>query len=290
MTGFGHASLEEGPFNIDVEIRSLNHRFFKLVCDLPRPLSRYETIIERLIRAKVSRGHFTLRIVIERRAEPKGLLSNIQVLRDCYQRLLRIQKALGLKDRPTLQVLLDSVHLVNHGQDSWGHDKRVWDTIRRLILKALRGLTRMRQIEGRHIQRECRSVIQRAERWVKRIESRIPRVILYYQRRLQQRIDSVLAKRGLDASKVDLAKEIAFFAERADVHEEVQRLKSHLTQFKRLLSVRGRAGKRLDFLCQEIAREANTLASKSMDAKLSHYGVEIKVLAEKMRELIENIE
>ena len=148
----------------------------------------------------------------------------------------------------------------------------------------------MRQKEGITIKDDCIKRIESIREFVRSAEKRVPQVIDNYKKRLSTRINSLVAERGLGSSDADITKEIGIFADRSDVTEELGRLESHINQAKHLLNSQGEVGRRLDFLTQEIIREANTLASKGTDYEISHCAVNIKVEVEKIKELVENLE
>ena len=143
---------------------------------------------------------------------------------------------------------------------------------------------------GRTIARDLRSHLSDIEKRIRSIERRVPIVVRGYARRLDDRIRAILAKKGLTIAKLDLAREVALHADRCDVSEELQRLRAHVAEFRKIIASSGLIGRRMDFLTQEMVRETNTIASKGNDAKVAARAVEVKAILEKIREQVENVE
>lgn len=289
MTGFGRASRRARNLDIEVEMRSVNHRFLTLKQSLPEGMARHEAEIEQAVRARLSRGSVTLSVSVKA-SDPAGpALPDLRAVKACHQRLKEIRKALGLRGEVELEDLLAIPGLWSNSnleREAAEH----WTEIRKLVLKAVDALARMRAREGEAIGRDLRGRLDAIEGQVARIEVRVPAALEAYQRKLDERIQSLLAQKGLEPAQADIVKEIALHADRCDISEELQRLRTHAAEFRKILQEKGQIGRRLDFLTQEMVRETNTLSSKGADAEISSAAVAIKAELEKIKEQVENVE
>ncbi len=289
MTGFGSASRRDRKVDVEVEMRSVNHRFLSLKQGLPEGLTRHEPEIEQLVRSRVSRGSVTVSVSLRAAEEAGAAMPDLATLRRCHRRLKEIGKALAIPGEVELEDLLAVPTLwTNSGGPARaaGH----WPAVRKLVARALEGLAAARAREGGKIARDLRARLDAIEGHVDRIQARVPVAVEAYQKKLDERVQALLAQKGLQGAQPDLAKEIALFADRCDISEEVQRLRAHVSEFRRVLPARGQLGRRLDFLTQEMGRETNTMASKGNDAEISSRAVQIKAELEKIKEQVENIE
>ncbi len=289
MTGFGSATHRDRGLDIGVEVRSVNHRFISLKQGLPEPLSRRERDIEALVRSRLGRGSVTLTVSLKSRQPQGPALPDLKVLKATWKRLDGARKALGLKEAPELEDLLSVPGLWSQPSDG-SSDGAHWPRVEKLVEEALDGLVASREREGRTIERDLNGRLDLIEDRVARIGGRTPVVIEAYQKRLDERIQAVLAQKGIEGSVPDIAREIALYADRCDVSEEIQRLGAHVAEFRKILKAKGQVGRRLDFLSQEMVREINTIASKGNDSVVSSCAVEIKAEIEKIKEQVENIE
>ena len=289
MTGFGSASQRDRRFDVEVEIRSVNHRFLTLKQSLPEEFSRREGELEQALRERLARGSLTLSVTIKSAAEEDALLPDLPRLKQAAQRLRSVQKALGIKGDLSLEDLLAVPSLWQNGGRSLPADE-LWPKVKKLAEKAIEQLVATRAREGQTIEKDLQGRLRTIEACADRVTTRVPAVVDAYQRKLDERVRALLALKGLEVAKTDLAKEVAVYADRCDISEEVQRLKAHTAEFRKVMATRGPIGRRLDFLSQEMGREANTIASKGNDAEISANAVEIKSELEKIKEQVENVE
>jgi len=289
MTGFGSASQRDRRFDVEVEVRSVNHRFLTLKQSLPEELSRREGELEQLVRERLTRGSLTLSVTVKAAADDADLLPDLARLKETAKRLRGVQKALGLKGELSLEDLLSVPSLWRDGGPSIP-DEELWPKVKKLAEKALDQLVATRGREGRTIEKDLEGRLRTIESCADRVTNRVPAVVDAYQRKLDERVRALLAQKGLEVAKADLAKEVAVYADRCDISEEVQRLKAHTAEFRKVMATQGPIGRRLDFLTQEMGREANTIASKGNDAEISANAVEIKSELEKIKEQVENVE
>lgn len=288
MTGFGSASLRDRRFDVSVEIRSVNHRFLTLKQSLPDALMRYDAEIEQMIRSRVGRGSVLIAISLKSSRESETALPDLNTFKAYTRKLQEIQKALGLKGQVTMEVLLAIPSLWSASASEPVQD--LWPKVKKLIPKALDQLIATREREGEKISKALETHLGTIEARLGRVQSRVPQVVEAYQKRLDDRIQQLLTQRGLEAAKMDIVKEVAVHADRCDTSEEIQRLRAHIGEFRKIIDQKGHVGRRLDFLTQEMGRETNTIASKANDGDIAASAVEMKAELEKIKEQVENVE
>jgi uncharacterized protein (TIGR00255 family) len=291
MTGFAKKIYKNKDFTIDLEIKTVNHRFLAIRCDIPRMIEPYESRIKDMIKKRIKRGTTMLKINID--AKPTILYKpDIEALMNFYKDLLEIKEQMGIKEQigfetlhPYLQAFMPKT------RKSYEIENIAKATIK-LLRSALFDLVKMRKNEGAKIKKELLKMLSSVERLIKKIQKRKDKFLVDYARALRQKIKELSNASGIheNVNGRMIAKEVVIYAERSDVTEECQRIVFHLKQFKSAISERSQVGKKLEFLISEMTREINTLLSKALDARISHYGIMVKLELEKMREHAENIE
>ena len=284
MTGFAAVGAELTGCSLAVELRSVNHRYLDLQLRLPDELRALETTLRELLGAELKRGKIDCRIALNRAAAGAATLAvnaeRVAQLRDAAAEVLR--HAPGSAPLSTTEILRWPGVLTEPSLDPETLAARTVELVR----KALRDLAASRRREGAKLatmlEERCHGIAQQIER----VTPRIPAIHAAYTEKLSAR----LREAGLDPDTERLKQELALFATKVDVAEEVSRLTTHVAEVRRVLHAGGSSGKRLDFLMQELNREANTLGSKSVDAELSQAALELKVMIEQMREQVQNIE
>jgi len=289
MTGFGSATRRRRGLDLEVEVRSVNHRFITLKQGLPEGMSRCEGEIEQLVRSRLGRGSVTLTVNAKSANSEGPVLPDLKVLRTTVRRLRQIQKALGLKGELEMEDLLAIPSLWSNSHAE-APKEDVWPAVKKLVTQALDRLVATRGREGQKIARDLEARLVTIEERLDRIEARAPAVVGTYQKKLDDRIQALLAQKGLEAARTDVVKEVALHADRVDISEEIQRLRAHFGEFRKIMETKGQIGRRLDFLTQEMGRETNTIVSKGNDTEISQCGVEIKTELEKIKEQVENVE
>jgi uncharacterized protein (TIGR00255 family) len=290
MTGFGRASGRGRRLDIDVEARSVNHRFLSVKVSLPEELSRYEGDVDRLVRSRMSRGSVNIAVTMKKTGPDPALTPDARQIRDFYKRLDAIRKSLKIKEPVPFQAVLSAPPVWASPASASNDIARTWGDVKKLVDKAIADLVRRREREGAGIHKDILARLDLIQAASAQIKVRAPRVLEAYQKKLDDRITSIVAARGFDTSKADLAKEIAIYADKSDISEELQRLDAHVGNCREILVEGGAIGRRLDFLTQEMVRETNTLASKGGDAEISEAAVRIKSELEKIKEQAENVE
>ena len=289
MTGFGSASSEDGGgWALRVEVRSVNHRHLLVKARLPADFAHLEADVERLVRKELERGAVTVHLHATRlAAAAPATIDEALALR--YRRELeRIAAATGLEGVTRLETLIalpGVVRVADPEGGAEGQGRRVLA----LLAQALEGLRGMRRAEGEALAADLAKHAVAIEKLVARIGKRMPGVVRDHQAALRRRVAELLQD-GPALAVTDLAREIALLADRLDVSEELARLGSHLAQLESLLERGGTAGRKLDFLVQEVFREINTIGAKCNDARVAHWVVDAKAHAERLREQVQNVE
>jgi uncharacterized protein (TIGR00255 family) len=292
MTGFAQARAETKGWNLRLTLRSVNHRFLDLHLHLPEGFEAIEPQIRQSVRERIRRGHVDVTL----NCEPVGPAA-VGVNREVAAAYLEAAEALGrqygVKAEPDLAAILRLPGVIAPPVSSIGDFEALGDLVVQCLSEALEKLDHMRASEGRHLVEELSGRLRNISELVGRIEKLIERVRPLYAKKLEQRLKELLGETPIDPARV--AQEAAIAAERSDATEELARLRSHVGQFGSLLAGAAEVGKKLDFLLQEMQREANTLLSKTPgnDAEgleITQLALEVKSEIEKLREQVQNLE
>jgi len=287
MTGVGQAEgvVPEIETRVAVDIRSVNHKYFELISKLPPVLSGYEREIHNIVRRWVRRGYVQLQVTLDE----TGADACIEVDRNAvvsYLLLSReLKKKYAIAGEVDINTLLGLPGVITTRKKN-ANGIRVWQTSKRVIVKALKELNRMKESEGRNLVKDLRRRVSKIRRALKLVEERIPK-------RLAERRESLieqLKRMNIQANPKRIIEEVGFIAERLDIHEECVRLRSHCSMFLRALCSGVASGKKLDFIAQEMLRETDTLAAKARDVIISRRAIEIKGEIEKLKEQVRNVE
>lgn len=292
MTGFGRASFELDGAHCDVEVRSVNHRFLDVGVRLPRLLSFCEPEVRARVQERFSRGKTDVSISL-----PGGAAAPARVEIDLATAAQYVEAAAALEAKHGLAGGLDAARLLSLPGVARSLEREIDETpLREALLaaldRALAAAEAMRAREGEALDRELRSRLARVAELATAVEGRAADVVVAVRERLSRRAEQLRQDTGL-LDEARLAQEVVIAADRLDVTEEIVRLRSHVEQFERILaeSAPGKpAGRRLDFLLQELGREANTVGSKGQDAPVAHLVVELKTELERIREQVQNVE
>ncbi|MEZ6116135.1 MAG: YicC/YloC family endoribonuclease [Pirellulaceae bacterium] len=290
MTGFGEATCTENGVTVHVEVRSVNNRHLKLNCRLPEGYASLEPKLDSVVRQFARRGSLQLALMIDRESESENGRLNEGVLIQYYHQLKDVTKKLGIMHDPRLDSLLVIPGVVEEPGYTPRDVDNEWPLIEKATLQAGERFAEMRRSEGAAMSADLRANCQSIAAELSKIEARAPSVIVAYEKRLLERVNSLLAEHELKVQPSDIVREVGIYADRSDISEEVVRLKSHLEQFDQIMSSKESAGRKLDFLIQELFREVNTIGSKANDAEIARNVVEIKTVIERLREMVQNIE
>ncbi len=292
MTGFGRGEAVAQGFKVMVELSSVNRRQFDCQIQLPREWSTLEAGLQKIIRATIQRGQVKCQVRTDlakdaATAPGVGLTVNLPRARAQIAALRQAARQLDLTDDLSTETLLRLPGLVDWASPA-NDPQDAWPNVRQAATIALRNLKEMRQREGQTLQRDLDRRLKTLRTVLTRLKRRVARTPDIYRANLAKRMAQIEGGITLDPSVV--ARELAIYADRSDVSEEITRLESHLDQATRLLNATTPAGRPLDFLCQELLREINTVGSKSGDKAISRAVIDFKTRLEAAREQIQNIE
>ncbi|MBX2851323.1 MAG: YicC family protein [Phycisphaeraceae bacterium] len=293
MTGFGEASAGANGIGFSLELRSLNNKFFKLSCRLPDELAGLEAELEQALRRGVARGSFVLTMKLKIDDERAASDVNENVLLSYLDHLETVRsKVHDQAVNIDLTQLLALPGVLQPAVDEGKIVEEARPIVQDLLEQALGKLKQMRTVEGVSLAEDLSKQLEVILDRLSVIRGRAPHVIDEYHDKLSKRVGELLAKAELKVSEPDLLKEVAIFADRADISEEITRLSGHVDQFREVLAAKADepAGRTLDFLAQEMLRESNTIGSKCNDAQISRCVVELKSAIDRIKEQVQNVE
>lgn len=289
MTGYGKAMVAGDDFSVSVDLKTVNNRFLDIHLRVGTELASLEPGIKKRITSRLTRGRVDVSVSLERTAHMVYEL-NRPLIAGYVNALKQLQQDFQIAGELDINVLARIPGALQPARN--GIDERIVSALEAAVDQALDELERMREQEGEALKTELRDRVRKIESVVPTIESAAAGLAEAYRVRLQKRIGELLNRGGqvVEIDPARLAQEVAYLADRSDVSEEMVRLRSHLTQFQEALDAPGETGKMLDFLLQELNREANTTLSKSTDLVIKEAGLAIKAEVEKLREQVQNVE
>ena len=289
MTGFGRGAVNETNFSLTVELKTVNNRFLDIGLRLSNEMQQLETEIKRLISGRLSRGRVDVNLQYERTEEVNYEL-NRPIIAGYLAAMKTMQEEFGLSGEPDLNVIAKLPNVMSAKKDELS--EAFTFGVAAAVTMALEELEKMRQSEGDMLKAELASRLDGIEQHLPTIESESASISEEYRQRLTKRITELLAKSEsqIELDQGRLAQEIAYLSDRSDISEEIARLKTHLEHFRTIMSEEREVGKRLDFLTQELNREANTITSKTNNMKVKESALAIKSEIEKIREQVQNVE
>lgn len=288
MTGYGRGEARGLGKDITVELRSVNHRFSEVVVRMPRQFSALEERVRKIILEQVARGRVDVFVTVDMNGErPKQVKVDLALAKAYYNALKEIEDSLGL------QGIVDPAKIANFpdvlkAEEEDDDLEQFWLVLEQAVRQATGQLVTMRQVEGAKLKTDLLYRLKIIKEFNKDIEARAPQVVEEYRQKLHARVQGMVPGMELDEGR--LAMEVAFFADRSAITEEIVRLNSHMEQASNSLKLNEPVGRKLDFLVQEMNREVNTIGSKSSDLKISATVVEVKSELEKIKEQVQNIE
>lgn len=289
MTGYGEAQRREGNIAVGVELRTINSRFIKISVRCPEGYGSLEPKIEQFLRGRIRRGTIQVGVRIDRLPTPEDYRVNSEILEGYARQVEAIGKRLGLAG-VSLDALLALPGVVEDRFAAADGQSDVWPLIVAALEEALGNLGRMREEEGRAMAADLAANCIMLSEELDKTARRAPLVVEQYRARLEERMRKVLAEFDVAVEPDDLLKEVSLFADRGDVSEEIVRLRSHIEQFRAALEEPDSSGRKLEFLAQELFREANTIGSKANDVEITRSVIAMKAAIERIREMIQNVE
>jgi uncharacterized protein (TIGR00255 family) len=289
MTGYGHAETTKRGETVSVEVRSVNSRYLEVTARLPRALSHREKDVKEIVRSCLTRGNLNVTVKIEKESNGATPLKvNVAAARSYYKLLNQLKKSVKLRERVRLE------HLLNYSEvlepvDAVESDDKEWELVDETLRQALGQLNTMRINEGKELAKDFERRINWIDESLDRIQELSVDRIPEERKRLQQRIAELVEDKNIiDQNRLEL--EIALLADKLDITEECVRYRSHNKFFLEAVKNEESPGRKLNFLIQEMNREANTIGSKANDATIAHLVVKIKEELERIREQLQNIE
>ena len=293
MTGFGEAHGRQDGLAVAVEIRAINNRYFKLSVRSSEGYASLEPLVENEARRGIHRGTIQVNLRVDRKRAAEDYRINVDVLERYQQQLQPLLQKWNAKAAVSglpPEALLSLPGVVDDACGETVDASADWPIIQRTLQEALKNLGRMRAEEGRAMGADlvanCRAVAGSLDE----IQRRAPLVVEEYRTRLFDRLQRTLAQLDVSLQPADIIKEVGQFADRSDISEEIVRLRSHIEQFLATMELPESSGRKLDFLTQEMFREANTIGSKANDVEIARCVIDIKAAIERIREMIQNIE
>ncbi len=289
MTGFGRGAVSADNFSVTVELKTVNNRFLDVALKLSGELQPLEASIKRAISDRLSRGRVDVNLQYDRTTEINYEL-NRPMIAGFLSAMKQMQEEFSLSGEPDLNVIARLPNVVQPKKDEIGEGFAAG--VEKALTAALDDLGRMREKEGSMLKDELVGRLNEIERRMPAIVSESGSIGEEYQQRLTKRITEMLAKSEsqIELDQARLAQEIAYIADRADISEEIGRLTTHIEHFRQIMDEEKEVGKRLDFLTQELNREANTITSKTNNMTVKENALQIKSEIEKIREQIQNVE
>lgn len=289
MTGYGAAQSAGKRIAVEVEARSVNARALKLSLRTPSTLAPREAELDGIVRKAIRRGAVTLYVRLQ------FLVASdlVRVRPDVVAGFAKAIETLRKKGLVTGELTPDALVGIPGALES-GADEPLgdadWKVVAKAVREALGALDEMRRREAAHLVKELSAITARMRKNVERVRKRGPAVVQEHQRRLKERVDQLLAAHGVTLDAATLAREVALLADRSDIAEELTRLSAHLDEFDGYLKGTGEVGRTLDFLCQELLRETNTIGSKSGDVATAKHVIALKSDVDRLKEQVANLE
>jgi uncharacterized protein (TIGR00255 family) len=287
MTGFGHGSAEGDGLKVRVDIRTVNNRFLDVHTRMPQELASLEITLKKQIQAALKRGRADVTISVEQVREAKFEI-NRPLVSGYLKALGELKSDFGLEGSPSLELMAKLPGAMSVSQDQGQLDETLIASVVGAVSQALISLAEMRIAEGQELATELGARLDAIEKALPVVEEHASELPSVYREKLLKKLQDLVPASAIDQTR--LAQEAVMLADRSDISEEIARLKSHIVQMRDILGAEGEVGKRLDFILQEMNREANTILSKSNDLAISDAAIVIKTEVEKLREQAQNVE
>ena len=291
MTGFGRADRSAYGYKLHVDLKSVNHRYCEISVRIPREWAVLEDTVRRVVQKTVKRGRLDAYVVIERETDAPVTVEVNWTLVEAYrQAAVQLQSKLGFTDSLSLRDMLQLPDVIAFREADADTANLLEQPLEECVAEAVANLVAMREAEGVHLARDFAERLNLLERLHEQIRSAAPLVVEEYRSRLLQRLNELVRDQAIAPDDPRIAMEVALLAERSNIEEELTRLSSHFAQFRKLLKSDEPVGRKLDFLIQEMNREANTIGSKANSAEIASRVVDMKAELEKVREQAQNVE
>ncbi len=288
MTGFGRSEASDNDRKITVEMKSVNHRYFEPAVKMPKKLSFYEAGIRTVLKKYIDRGKVDVFITYEDFSENKFCLKYNSDLAEEYMSILNyMSEQFGIDNDIKVSALSRYPEVITM-EEQPEDEEELWHLLERALENACARFVESRAAEGEKLREDLAVKLDRMTELLDNIEERVPEITREYRERLEDKVYELLGEAVLDEGRI--AAEVTIFADKICVDEETVRLRSHIDSTKDALAEGGCVGRKLDFIAQEMNREANTILSKANDLEVTDWAIELKTEIEKVREQIQNIE
>jgi uncharacterized protein (TIGR00255 family) len=289
MTGFGRAELVDEKRKLIVEMKSVNHRYADITIKMPRRLNRFEASIRTILKDYIARGKVDVFITYENLAEADvAVRYNRDVAREYVEYFRQMQEEFSMQEELTPTAVGRFPEVFTLEESVTEDDDELFRSLEQVIRQAGEAFVQARSTEGENLKKDLLEKVSEMQTLVARIEELSPQIIEDYKTRLREKMDEFLQRNDIDEGRI--AAEVTIFADKICVDEEMVRLKSHVDGVRGILEEGGAVGRKLDFIVQEMNREANTTLSKAGSLDVTDIGIEMKTLIEKIREQIQNLE
>ena len=288
MTGFGRCEVSSEDYKISVEMKSVNHRYLDLSIKMPKKFNVFEADIRNLLKNGIQRGKVDLYITCENFSDKAVRLNYNEVLaRSARLFFAKMSEQFSIENDVKVSALSRYPEVITSEQ-SEEDEETLWQLLKEALTGALEKFVEQRIKEGEHLRADLTGKLDAMVSWVGEIEARSPQIIAEYRTKIEDKVRELLDGSGIDENRI--AAEVTLFADKICVDEETVRLRSHIKTMQEALSRGGAVGRKLDFIAQEMNREANTILSKANDIEISGTAINLKTEIEKIREQIQNIE
>ncbi len=288
MTGFGRCEIQKDSRKFTVELKSVNHRYLDVNIRMPKKFNFFETSIRNLLKQYASRGKVDIFITYENTSDGEVSLKYNSALASEYVKYFeQIQKEFGLDNDIRVSTVARLPEVLTMGENT-EDEEELWNGLKEALEGAFSQFSSTRATEGEHLKRDILDKLTGMEELITYIEKRSPEIVAEYRAKLEEKVAEVLSDTQIDENR--MAAEVILFADKICTDEEVVRLRSHITHMRNTLEEKDGIGRKLDFIAQEMNREANTILSKANDIKVSDCAIGLKTEIEKVREQIQNIE
>ena len=289
MTGFGNASLQTEGVHVSSEIKSVNNRYLKISVRMPDSVARFEAEIEKLVRSRVTRGSVQLSIRVRFTSGQSEYRIDQDLLRS-FQRQLAEISGDAKANSATLGELLSLPGVVSQTELPEEFVNSLWPAVEASLKESLDHFEDFRRREGESMRQDIEKQCEVIESEGRQVALLTPQVVTEYRDKILERVRRLIGDASVNISENDVIREVALFADRCDINEEITRLRSHTEQFRRLLNGETSQGRKLEFIGQEMFREINTIGSKANHVTIALSVVEMKAAIERMREVLQNVE
>lgn len=290
MTGFGQASQSTSEYEVSVEVKAVNNRFLRISTRMPDCASSLEADIEKSIRDVVARGTVNVSLRIAPVGQGVRFRLEPEILRNYWQSLHIVARELHISPDAVASNLLTLPGVVTDRLSDSFDAREQWPLVSQVLTTALKAMTEFRKAEGRVMSDGLATLCGDMRGHLEKVKVRTKAMVSEHRDKLLQRVSDLLAGTAATISPTDIIRDVAIYADRSDINEEITRLGCHIDQFEKLLADKDSQGRRLDFLSQEMLREINTIGSKTADVEAAHCVVELKLATERIKEILQNVE